>query len=299
MSWLSHPSFQRAQISALNFLRHEGGRLVRTKHIFFICGGQASPGRDFLKLILEKKLSDTSTVFYAEEVWEEQEPDEIDALEMETILADIADCLVLIVESPGTFAELGAFSATPKVKHKLLILMDKRYQHEKSFINLGPVSSYMRDKKCKFSPIIHTDLSVLSDCYEEFVGRLSSLPMPRADNQSALTENSKKLLYLTTELIALLGPLAQADIVSSIRDFDSALARKNIILIVGLAKSLGLVRTFRYKNKTYYYRSLNQPDPTHYDKKVNYQLSRIRLKVLSAIQRLPEGRALLSMMSIG
>lgn len=62
-----------------------------------------------------------------------------DLLSLESLLADSVDALVVIPESPGSFAELGAFANDEKLRKKLICVVDKEYQKKKSFINKGPL----------------------------------------------------------------------------------------------------------------------------------------------------------------
>jgi len=62
-----------------------------------------------------------------------------DLLSLEGLLADSVDAVVLIPESPGSFAELGAFANDEKLRNKLICLVDKRFKKDKSFINQGPL----------------------------------------------------------------------------------------------------------------------------------------------------------------
>jgi hypothetical protein len=60
-----------------------------------------------------------------------------DLLSLENMLAESSHCVAIIVTSPGTFAELGAFANHPKLKDKLVIIADNKHKKDKSFINLG------------------------------------------------------------------------------------------------------------------------------------------------------------------
>jgi uncharacterized protein YlbG (UPF0298 family) len=62
-----------------------------------------------------------------------------DLLSLEGLLADSVDAIVIIPESPGSFAELGAFSTDEKLRNKLICVVDKKYKKDKSFINQGPL----------------------------------------------------------------------------------------------------------------------------------------------------------------
>ena len=53
---------------------------------------------------------------------------------MEAKLAGLSDIVIIIVESPGTLAELGAFSLSDPLRKKLLPLLDKKYRTGQSFV---------------------------------------------------------------------------------------------------------------------------------------------------------------------
>jgi hypothetical protein len=78
-----------------------------------------------MKIFSGRKHNPKFGIFYAERVWElmVQKADR-DALQMEAELAFLADLVVIIVESPGTFAELGAFSLSGPLRKKLLPIID-------------------------------------------------------------------------------------------------------------------------------------------------------------------------------
>jgi hypothetical protein len=56
-------------------------------------------------------------------------------LKLENILADSVDSIVLFPESPGSFAELGAFSNNEKLAPKMVVVSNKKNKTNKSFIN--------------------------------------------------------------------------------------------------------------------------------------------------------------------
>lgn len=84
-------------------------------------------------------------------------------LELENILADNVDCIVIFPESPGSFAENGAFSNNEKLAKKIVVLSNKKYQRDKSFINYGP---YRLIKASGSGKIIHINYDQLSDPIE-------------------------------------------------------------------------------------------------------------------------------------
>ena len=84
-------------------------------------------------------------------------------LKLEGILADSVDAIVLFPESPGSFAEIGAFSYNEKLASKMVVLSNKKYQGNKSFINYGP---YRLIKSSDTGKVIHINYEHLKDSTE-------------------------------------------------------------------------------------------------------------------------------------
>ncbi|WP_086983797.1 retron St85 family effector protein [Vibrio aphrogenes] len=81
-------------------------------------------------------------------------------LKLEGILADSVDAIVLFPESPGSFAEIGAFSNNEQLARKMVVLSNKRYKSNKSFINYGP---YRLIKSSGTGKVIHINYDHLTN----------------------------------------------------------------------------------------------------------------------------------------
>jgi hypothetical protein len=62
----------------------------------------------------------------------------INLTKFESLIADIAHCILIFPESPGSFAETGFFSNSPKIRRKTLVINPIAEQSD-SFLNLGPI----------------------------------------------------------------------------------------------------------------------------------------------------------------
>ncbi len=62
-----------------------------------------------------------------------------DLISFERHLAELSSVIVLVLESAGSIAELGLFSAIDEFKRKLLIFVETDYYQSNSFIKLGPI----------------------------------------------------------------------------------------------------------------------------------------------------------------
>src|SRR5689334_8849471 len=108
--WLEHPRYVVARDRTVKYLQSTSYRFRRLPPVLFLCGAANSRNRDFMRRYLQRHAPNLS-LFYAERAWDQlASRPERNALEMESDLALLADLVVIIVESPGTFAELGAFS---------------------------------------------------------------------------------------------------------------------------------------------------------------------------------------------
>ena len=61
-------------------------------------------------------------------------------LDFEKSLSEFADKIVIVLESPSAFAELGAF-CHESLREKLIVINDKKYKDSESYINLGPIKA--------------------------------------------------------------------------------------------------------------------------------------------------------------
>lgn len=87
-------------------------------------------------------------------------------LKLENILADSVDAIVIFPESPGSFAELGAFSNNESLAQKMVVLSNKKFKSKKSFINYGPYRLIKLSKSGKVFDLSYGDLSDDAEKYK-------------------------------------------------------------------------------------------------------------------------------------
>jgi|ERR1035437_1085023 hypothetical protein len=115
----------------------------------FLCGASTDDNNSIRKIIYSNIENDSQfNVVFPEWLFSSLlNKKKHNLLELENILADNVDVIVLPLESKGTFAELGAFASNEKLRNKILIINDKKFEHSKSFINEGPVKLISQVKK--------------------------------------------------------------------------------------------------------------------------------------------------------
>lgn len=112
----------------------------------FLAGGNVVSGKSIRSSVCEELKGRPYVrgydVIYPEELFAEllsKKPGR-DLLTLEGILANSAHATIIIVESFGSIAELGAFVNSKDLPSKLVVVVDKRHRNDKSFIMLGPVA---------------------------------------------------------------------------------------------------------------------------------------------------------------
>ena len=130
-----------------NHLRnHLFERIIADKITVFLVGSATSNPKS-KRNILRNHLIGTKyrtwfDVYYPEDIFEEilRNKRKLDLLTLENLLAESVNCIVIVLESPGSFTELGAFSNHSELSNKLVVLVDQKHKKDRSFINLGPLS---------------------------------------------------------------------------------------------------------------------------------------------------------------
>lgn len=114
----------------------------------FLCGASLQEP-DSRRAQIARELSEGHFRKQYELVFPEKLFDELlqdDLLELENQLANSVDVVILVLESPGAFAELGAFANHERLRNKLLCIQNARYRKSKSFINRGPIRHLRKNK---------------------------------------------------------------------------------------------------------------------------------------------------------
>ncbi|MGE0482499.1 MAG: retron St85 family effector protein [Gammaproteobacteria bacterium] len=138
----------RATISSLRSAieRKQVYRPSNIAKFIFLCGANKAPEaiserRRALIAFAERNLPHTQ-FFLAEKMFAilQKEGHRGNLLDIEHQISLFSDHVVLVLESPSAFAELGAFSHN-ELRKKLIVINDVQYKDAPSFINLGPIKA--------------------------------------------------------------------------------------------------------------------------------------------------------------
>lgn len=150
----------------------------------FLCGGSA---KGCVRNKIRRFLEDNHIqVLYPEDLFMEMMNRDKNAnlIEYENKLADSVDAVVLICESEGAAAELGAFVQLDRIIDKLYIGIKYKERRNNSFIRLGPVKLLETRFKNKDNRIFYYKPSDLSDFENKLLKTLEAKRW-RKNNASA------------------------------------------------------------------------------------------------------------------
>lgn len=155
----------------------------------FLCGGSGKEEEKFRRKVGEKisrRLSNYKySVYYPEDMFIELilGYQKKDLLTLENLLADSANAVVILLQSPGTFTELGAFTNYKKLSNKLIVIIDPRFARKRSFINLGPVRFLETKTKSKvlFIPMDNSNFNKLVEQITDTARDMAKHSLPVRD----------------------------------------------------------------------------------------------------------------------
>lgn len=117
-------------------------------------------------------------------------------LEMENTLANSVEVILILPESPGSYAELGAFANNQNLAKKIICLSQEKFKLKKSFLNYGP---YRLIKKSKTGKVFHINYDHLKNgfakqkIYRNITDRITKIrkehPVPKDVANILETEN--------------------------------------------------------------------------------------------------------------
>lgn len=296
--WFNHPKYLYARSQFCSELSLTNLRSLNyyLPKILFICGGDEKycPNREILEHYVDKHFPSLLT-FRAEYAWEvisKQTSHEksVNALSLEEWLADFSDIVIILVESFGTVAELGAFSLSPVLRKKLLPILDKKFEKDDSFINTGPVRWV--DLDSKYGPSIYTKFSTILTCMPVIEDRISKnrYGLVSQDQLYGSYRYSKKvLLFFILYIVSSFGPVPTREVVGIVNDVIQYKDRKVISFVLSIGVALSLFNEHIFENESYFtcfdYEKLFRHHETN---KLLHGIQRSRARTVSKLMMIPE-----------
>jgi len=213
------------------------------------CGRRPNPtlpgGRDRILEYMKRHLK-MYEFFMAEWVFQLlAKSDNRNLLEVEAGLSDYCDCLLIVLESESTYAELGAFAIQDKLAENMLVVNDRGFEREESFISMGPIDRV--DRLSRFGPTIYVDPDCILRAAPEIVARLQSAQPKKgtgfrvSDAESFAGLEPKIRMLLLLDMIALFHPVSHKEIIHILKCVFGG-GKYEVILDLHMLEALHLVR---------------------------------------------------------
>lgn len=199
----------------------------------FLCGANKTPEEisERRKALIEfskAKLPHTH-FFLAEKMFLtlKDEGHKGNILDVESQISDFSDYILIILESPSAFTELGAFSHET-LREKLVVINNLKFKNENSFINLGPIKAI--EEKSGIERIIHYKMSddgihkrdLIGDTFHE-IYELFKEPIKNVNKavdlnslNPALKFDKNSAMFLH-DLIYLSGPILHKELIELLK----------------------------------------------------------------------------------
>lgn len=228
--------------------------LTEDGYIVFVCGAKQNrnkpTARDKFLQYAVKHIEDVQ-FFVAEDIFDViKKKDPRDLLSLEKKMAGFSDCIVIILESPGANAELGAFALDEDIVEQLLVINDSQYNKKESFINDGPIAKINR--RSNFKPVIYTDYNCIVDIMKDVEERLVSRKNDRKKDKlfkidlstfgSFITMSNKQRMLFLADLISLYSPVSYHEVIDILKDLYGSGNDYDIRVEMAMLITIGLVK---------------------------------------------------------
>ncbi|MBM3561543.1 MAG: hypothetical protein FJX48_00010 [Alphaproteobacteria bacterium] len=275
-------------VSFYSDLNEDKLRVARPTKVVFFCGGVVSKERsdqfqslrDYLYRSFQVRSPLKGHVVLAEEANQlYRETDYHDLISFEEDIAHIASVILVVAESPGSLAELGAFASNEHIRAKLRLILKERHANEESFIRFGPVERIKKDSDefVGFYPwrtnrggklILRSASPHKKEMINFINGHLESAPKSELLVQSANARNMFSVYWIVFITFAI-NTRVLYKVVEAI---GLGLTEKEIRNILYCLQLVGWIRMLPYSGKDYFYALIDR-DPFDYSFKDGVAIS--------------------------
>ena len=183
-----------------------------------------------------------------------------DLITFEQDIAVISSMVLVIAESSGSLAELGAFSSNDTIRRSLTILMQEKYENSESFIRHGPVEKVIKEnrERVAFFPWnVHTNSTIdkksasphVSSIIEFVNGGLNRVP--QTTSFSSNKDLSKFVLLYWIIHLSLAIPLRR--LTDYAKNIIPDLDESSVSRMLYCMQLAGWVDKQQYSNQVYYF----------------------------------------------
>lgn len=182
-------------------------------------------------------------------------------VDFETDLASICSLVVVILESPGSLVELGAFSQFPDLSKKLIAIKSSNFSNAPSFINLG-VLRRMTDNhpSCvkSYPWEINRPLNIPNDVINDVISDVNEELENLGKGQLLKPSLPTHVIVIICEIVRLMVALKEGEILEYLKIFGVTLPRERLRSKLFLLEEFRLLIRVEYSDSVFYMRGREQ-----------------------------------------
>lgn len=179
-------------------------------------------------------------------------------MNLEADLASICSLVVIILESAGSLAELGAFSQLPDLSKKIIAIRSNAFRDAPSFVNLGILRHLIENETSSVKNYpwdIENPTTISSDVVNDVILDIQEgLDRLTQSSQLKLT-NSSHVVVLICEIIELFFALKEHEIFDYLIQIGVTITKEELKRKLFLLKEFRLIKNEVYGDATFFIRS--------------------------------------------
>lgn len=193
-----------------------------------------------------------------------------DLITFEEEIAKISSMILVVAESPGSLAELGAFSTNESISQRLYLLIQEEFEKAESFVRYGPVERIKKDDESRVAAFpwkLRKNGSLIKKSAAPHVRPITKFlkeGLAKIPKTFQLSTIEKEKDYYFVYWIILLSTAANLSrIHACVNDTIGGVDQATLKRMLYCMKLAGWVDSIRYSNVEYFF-CLHDVDPLQY-----------------------------------
>lgn len=175
----------------------------------------------------------------------------------EADLASVCSLVVIVLESVGALAELGAFSQQDELRKKLIVILPSEFQNDPSFVNLGLLRhiAESNDTSIKAYPWdIKSPTSISDEIVDDVIDDIDQELRKLGKTEVLKLSETSHVMVLICNLIGLFAALKESELLAYLNQLGVPILKEDLRRKLFLLEEFKLVRRERYSDSVFYMR---------------------------------------------
>lgn len=237
-------------------------RVLLAPHITFICGGPvditATTNHSVRNMFMNAsaEISDKSEGFVLAENFKDWQTGYSNLSDFENDIASLSSIIVIILESPGSLAELGLFYANEKLRQKMIVVVHREHHQSESFIKFGlldPLEA-IKDEAVLVYEIDSADVDQIKmEEVQDIVKEVLQISDGIDDSSHFDRENLGHVIFLIFQIVDLFSILTAGELRNYLKEMNIDLPQKRISSALYILEKFRLIIGEKRSSQTFFF----------------------------------------------